>query len=264
MENKNKIRIAFGIVILSMLVGLILGSGMMGLLSLSSNADQPTLSITAMGISTLFMAVPVLFYLIKRQIPFKSALRLNGVSVKSLLSIILLSVGIIILIDEVDRLVYILFGQPEYLAELAEQLKITSLYSGIAIVVTTVLIAPIIEEMLFRGYFQKVLEDVWQDVTKAILVTGIFFAFVHLNPYWIVQIYLLGVVLGYLAWRTNSIIPSLILHGLNNGFAVALNNSPDIFNKYYNWHGQVNPIWIIVAIIFVMLGFRYLNHDLES
>ena len=264
MENKNKIRIAFGIVILSMLVGLILGSGMMGLLSLSSNADQPTLSITAMGISTLFMAVPVLFYLIKRQIPFKSALRLNGVSVKSLLSIILLSVGIIILIDEVDRLVYILFGQPEYLAELAEQLKITSLYSGIAIVVTTVLIAPIIEEMLFRGYFQKVLEDVWQDVTKAILVTGIFFAFVHLNPYWIVQIYLLGVVLGYLAWRTNSIIPSLILHGLNNGFAVALNNSPDIFNKYYNWHGQVNPIWIIIAIIFVILGFRYLNHDLES
>ena len=62
MGNKNKIRIAFGIVILSMLVGLILGSGMTGLLSLSSNAKQHTLSITVMGISTLFMAVPVIVY----------------------------------------------------------------------------------------------------------------------------------------------------------------------------------------------------------
>jgi membrane protease YdiL (CAAX protease family) len=264
LDNKNKIRIAFGIVILSMLVGIAFGGGLIGLLSLFADTDQPTMSITAMGISTIFMAIPVLVYLKYRHIPFKFALRLNGISIRSLSAVLFLSIGIIILIDEIDRLVYILFGQPEYLEELAEQLKITTIYSGIAIVITTILIAPLIEELLFRGYFQKVLEDEWQDVTKAILVTGIFFAFVHMNPYWIVQIYLLGVVLGYLAWRTNSIVPSLILHGLNNGFAVALNNCPDIFIKYYNWHCQVNPIWLMIAIIFVILGYRYLNHDIES
>jgi len=247
-----------------MLVGIVFGSGLIGLISIWRDLDQPAVSITAMGISTIFMIIPVLVYLRYRQIPFKSALRLNRISIRSLSAIILLSIGIIISIDEIDRLVYILFGQPEYLEDLAEQLRITSLYGGIAIVVTTVLIAPLVEEILFRGYLQKVLENEWQDVTKAILVTGIFFAFVHMNPYWIVQIYLLGVVLGYLAWRTNSIVPSLILHGLNNGFAVALNNRPDIFNNYYNWHGQVNPIWIFIAIIFVILGFRYLNQDLES
>ena len=93
---------------------------------------------------------------------------------------------------------------------------------------------------------------------------SLFFALVHMNPYWIVQIYLLGLVLGYLAWRTNSIIPGLILHGLNNGFAVALNNAQDIFNKYYNWHEHVNPFWVILAIIFIFIGFKFLNHDLEK
>lgn len=264
MNNKNKIRIAFGIVILSMLVGIVFGGGLIGVLISFFDTDQPTITIAAMGISTLFMAVPVLVYLRYRQIPFKSALRLNGLSARSVLAIIMLSIGVIVVIDEIDRLVYLLFGQPDYLEDLANQLKITSLVNGVIIVITTIIIAPIVEEMLFRGYFQKVLEEEWQDVTKAVLVTGVFFAFVHLNPYWIVQIYLLGVILGYLAWRTNSILPSLILHGLNNGFAVALNNAQDIFSKYYNWHGQVNPLWIFIAIIFIILGFRYLNHDLES
>jgi membrane protease YdiL (CAAX protease family) len=202
--------------------------------------------------------------LIFKRTNLKSSLRLNPISLQSLLAIILLSIGLIIIIDELDRIVYTLFGQPEYLKELVEQLKITSLFNGIIIVATTVLVAPLVEEMLFRGYLQKVLEDNWKDVTKAVLITSLFFAFIHLNPYWVVQIYLLGLVLGYLAWRTNSIFPSLILHGLNNGFAVALNNAQDYFNKHYNWHEHVNPLWVAFALILIFFGFRIMNHNLEN
>ena len=191
-------------------------------------------------------------------------MRLNRISTRSFIAIIIISIGFIILVDELDRIVYTLFGQPDYLEDLVEQLRITSMFNGLIIIITTAIVAPLVEEMLFRGYLQKVLEDNWQDITKAILVTSLFFALVHMNPYWIVQIYLLGLVLGYLAWRTNSIIPGLILHGLNNGFAVALNNAQDVFNKYYNWHEHVNPFWVIVAIIFIFIGFKFLNHDLEK
>ena len=148
--------------------------------------------------------------------------------------------------------------------ELVEQLKITSVHNGIIIILTTAIIAPVVEEMLFRGYLQKVLEESWEDITKSILVTSLFFALVHLNTYWIVQIYLLGMLLGYLSWRTNSIIPGIILHGLNNGFAVFLNNVEDVFSRYYNWHEHVNPAWIIIAIFIVYLGFKILNKDLEN
>jgi membrane protease YdiL (CAAX protease family) len=264
LENKNNLRIAFGIVLLSLLLALALGALLVGGLSATTDLTTTDITLISMLISTFFIGVPVIIYLISKRIPLKSALRFNPISIKSVFAIILLSIGFIVIIDELDRIVYTLFGHPDYLEQLVEQLKLTSIFNGIIIVASTVLIAPFVEEMLFRGYLQKVLEDNWQDVTKAVLVTSLLFAFVHLNLYWVVQIYLLGLVLGYLAWRTNSILPSLILHALNNGFAVALNNAQDYFNEYYNWHEHVHPLWVICAIILVFTGFRILNHDLES
>lgn len=240
-----------------------IGAGILGILQSFTDLNETKIALISLLLSTLLIAIPVLFYLRYSKISPSAALRLKRISIKSFIYIMILSIGIIILIDELDRIVYTLFGEPEYLESLADQLKITSLFSGIIIIATTLFVAPFIEEMLFRGYFQKVLEDSWRDVTKAILVTSLFFALVHLNPYWVVQIYLLGLVLSYLTWRTNSIWSGLILHGLNNGFAVALNNAQDIFNKYYNWHEHVNPLWIACAIIFVLLGFKFLNDDLE-
>jgi len=262
--SKNDIRIAFGIVLLSLLFALAVGAVLIGVLTNITGLASNEISLISMLFSTLFIGVPVIIYLRVKSVSLKSALRFNSISLKSLFAITLLSIGTIIIIDELDRIVYTFFGQPDFLEDIVKQLKITSLFYGLIIVITTAIFAPFIEEMLFRGYLQKVLEDNWQDITKAVLATSLFFAFVHLNPYWIVQIYLLGLVLGYLAWRTNSILPGLILHGLNNGFAVALNNAEDIFNMYYNWHQHVNPFWIVVAIIFVLLGFKILNHDLET
>jgi hypothetical protein len=169
-----------------------------------------------------------------------------------------------VIIDELDRLVYALFGSPDFLVELVEQLRITSFYNGFFIILTTVIVAPMVEEMLFRGFLQKVLEESWEDITKVILIISLFFALVHLNPFWIVQIYLLGMLLGYLSWHTNSIIPGIILHGFNNGFAVALNNAGNVFNQYYNWHEHVNPLWIFIAIILIIFGFKMLNKDMEN
>ena len=210
------------------------------------------------------IALPVIVYLRINSLSVRRRLRIKRISKNTLFSIIIISVGFIIIIDALDRIVYALFGSPDFLGDLVEQLKIKSALNGILIILTTIIVAPLVEEMLFRGFLQKVLEESWEDITKAILVTSLFFALVHLNPYWIVQIYLLGMLLGYLSWRTNSIIPGIILHGLNNGFAVALNNVEDVFNRYYYWHNHVNPAWIVFAIIIIFLGFKMLNKDLEN
>ncbi|MEE8341704.1 MAG: type II CAAX endopeptidase family protein [Candidatus Neomarinimicrobiota bacterium] len=265
MNQKINIRIAFGIVIFSLLIALIIGAALVSILMvLMPNAESANISLFSMLLSTVFIGIPVVIYLRFNRLSIRERLRINNISLGTLLSIIIISIGFIIIVDELDRIVYILFGQPEFLREIAEQLRITSINNGVLIILTTVVVAPFVEEMLFRGYLQKVLEESWGDITKAILVTSMFFALVHLNPYWIIQIYLLGMVLGYLAWRTNSIIPGIILHGLNNGFAVALNNVEDVFSRHYNWSGHVNPLWIFIAIVLVILGFKMLNKDLES
>jgi membrane protease YdiL (CAAX protease family) len=265
LNNSNNIRIAFGIVILSLLFAIIIGAGFTSLFqALLPNIDSTNISLLSMLVSTIMIGLPAIAYIHVNGLSFRKRLRINKISQNTLSSIIIISIGFIVIIDELDRIVYALFGSPDFLGELVEQLKITSIYTGLLIILTTVIVAPLIEELLFRGFLQKVLEESWADITKAILVTSLFFALVHLNPYWIVQIYLLGMLLGYLSWRTNSIIPGIILHGLNNGFAVALNNAENVFNRYYNWYEHVNPFWIFIAIILIIFGFKMLNKDLEN
>jgi uncharacterized protein len=265
LDKNNNIRIAFGLVILSLLIAIIFGSGIVSILKLVlPNIETANISLLSMLVSTLMMGLPVIIYLRINKFSIRQRLRINKISQNTLFSIIIISIGFIIIIDELDRIIYILFGSPDFLVELVEQLKITSVYTGFLIILTTIVVAPIVEELLFRGFLQKILEESWEDITKAILVTSLFFALIHLNPYWIVQIYLLGMLLGYLSWRTNSIIPGIILHGLNNGFAVALNNAENVFNQYYNWHEHVNPLWLFIAIILIIFGFKMLNKDLEN
>jgi len=265
LNKNNNTRIAFGIILLSLLFAILVGAGFVSILkALLPNFDPITISLLSMFVSTLMIALPVIVYLHINGLSIRKRLRINRISKNTLFSIIIISVGFIVIIDELDRIVYALFGSPDFLDELVEQLRITSIFNGVLIILTTIIVAPLVEEMLFRGFLQKILEESWEDITKAILVTSLFFALVHLNPYWIVQIYLLGMLFGYLSWRTNSIIPGIILHGLNNGFAVALNNAEDVFNRYYNWHNHINPAWIVFAIIIIFLGFKMLNKDLEN
>ena len=265
MNKNNNIRIAFGIVLLSLLFAIIVGAGLVSILKvLLPSFDSTNISLLSMFVSTLMIALPVIIYLHINGLSIRRRLRINKISKNTLFSIIIISAGFIVIIDELDRIVYNIFGSPDFLSELVEQLNITSIYNGFFIILTTIIFAPLVEEMLFRGFLQKVLEESWEDITKAILVTSLFFALVHLNPYWIVQIYLLGMLLGYLAWRTNSIIPGIILHGLNNGFAVALNNAENVFNRYYSWREHVNPFWVFIAIILIIFGFKMMNKDLEN
>jgi hypothetical protein len=74
-----------------------------------------------------------------------------------------------------------------------------------------------------------------------------------------IQIYFLGLILGFLAWRTGSVIPSLILHGLNNAMAIILSFSIGESNSLYTWNGHVSPWVLLLAIGLIFFGFKGIN-----
>ena len=122
-----------------------------------------------------------------------------------------------------------------------------------------VIVAPIGEEIVFRGFLQKFLEKYWKDITRAVLVTSLFFAMIHFNPFWTIQIYLLGVILGFLAWKTNSVIPSIVLHIINNGSAFILTNIGEGTMGFYLWKDNVSPIFILLAVFLIYKGLEGIN-----
>ena len=169
------------------------------------------------------------------------------------------SIGLIILSDEFDRLIQVFIPSPNYIVDLNNLLQPESVFGYILLIIAIAIIAPIGEELLFRGFLQQFLEQHWKDITRAILITSLFFSIIHMNPYWFIQIYILGIMLGFLSWKTNSIFPPLILHALNNGTALLFSFIDPEKSSWYLWNNHVAPWVLLLAIVLVYMGFIGLN-----
>ncbi len=86
---------------------------------------------------------------------------------------------------------------------------------GPGALVTVCLLAPVLEEMLFRGI---ILRSFLSQYTRwqAILGSALLFGFAHLNIYQFVVGLLAGALLGWLYERTRSLIPCIALHAAYN------------------------------------------------
>ncbi len=90
--------------------------------------------------------------------------------------------------------------------------------------VMAVAIAPLFEELFFRGFIQPLLSRTFGTIA-GILLTAMLFGSLHLFEYayawqYAVFISLAGAVFGWLRVRTNSIIPSTVMHGCFNAVSV--------------------------------------------
>ncbi len=222
-------------------------------------ADNQTTNFLALFIGQGFMIIPLLLFLTARKESLVECLRLRKLSLPVVCITFVLSFGIIVIVDEFDRLAGLLFTPPEYMDQLGYMLKFDSFNMAMFLMFGIVILAPLGEELLFRGFLQKFLEEHWQDVTRAVLVTSLFFAIIHLNPFWLIQIYLLGVMLGFLAWRTGSIWAGFILHAANNLMALLFTNYNQALEGIYSLNGHVAPWILIVGIGCIVFGFNLLN-----
>jgi|TARA_B100000029_G_scaffold110329_1_gene102185 hypothetical protein len=259
MNNTFSIRAAFGIVVVSILSAFLAGGIVLGIGLSNPDSSQKFYTFISFIIGQGFMLVPLFWFLISRKEPLLKRLRLNHISSSTAGFSVLLSAGLIVLSDELDRIIQIFVPAPEYILDLNGILQPETVTGFILLFMAIALIAPMGEELLFRGFLQQFLEKHWQDVTRAILVTALFFAMIHMNPYWFVQIYLLGIMLGFLSWRTGSVIPPLILHGMNNGIAMVLSFADYGDENFYLWNGHVAPWILVLAVGSLVYGFRGIN-----
>jgi membrane protease YdiL (CAAX protease family) len=70
---------------------------------------------------------------------------------------------------------------------------------------------------------------------------------------------MLGVILGFLAWRTGSIWASFILHAANNLVALLFTNYNQVLDDIYTWLGHVAPWILLIGVGCIYVGFNWLN-----
>jgi membrane protease YdiL (CAAX protease family) len=120
---------------------------------------------------------------------------------------------------------------PEVLRELAEPYKkgmeeltrvvvhANSPAELMTVILVVAVVPAIVEELLFRGLIQKVFERLMSPVVSAILA-GTVFGLFHLNPFEVVPLIGIGVFLGMLRYRSQTILLPILVHFINNFIAI--------------------------------------------
>ena len=119
-----------------------------------------------------------------------------------------------------------LFGT-DFLYQGEDSERRQQLFSGIAGALYCCVMGPIIEEIGFRGIFLGGLLKTRCRPWIAILISAVVFALFHGFGAQFVTALLFGILVGWLYWRTGSIIPSIIIHIANNSLtAIDISGQP--------------------------------------
>lgn len=85
-------------------------------------------------------------------------------------------------------------------------------------VITIALVAPLLEEVLFRGAIQGYMMRRYNPWT-AIVCASLIFGIIHMNPVQTVYAALIGGIFGWIYYRTGSLLSVIVGHVLNNSIA---------------------------------------------
>ena len=124
--------------------------------------------------------------------------------------------------------------------------------------IIVVFLTPIAEEMVFRGGILRKLLSCVPNPWIAIVVTSIVFGIAHGNMPQFIHAVIIGILLGWTYWRTQSILPALVVHLVNNLAASTLCHMypydlditlPEMFHGNLVLMYSVIAVSIIVAIV---------------
>ncbi|MBZ9685010.1 CPBP family intramembrane metalloprotease [Clostridium estertheticum] len=140
-------------------------------------------------------------------------------------------------------------SMPDFINGAFEELTV----SPIKLILSAAVIAPIYEEIIFRGILLKGMSKKINP-TIALVVSALFFAVVHLNVPQGINAFLLGLVIGFIYLTTDSIYLSIFAHFINNLLALSVSSSFALIGGKYalEIHGMFFILGVILLVIACM------------
>ncbi|MBU3176875.1 CPBP family intramembrane metalloprotease [Clostridium estertheticum] len=137
---------------------------------------------------------------------------------------------------------------PSFINEAVDELAVSPIIS----IISVIIVAPIYEEIIFRGILLKGMSKKTNPAV-AIVVSALLFAVVHMNIPQGINAFLLGLVLGFIYLNKKSIYLSIFAHFINNVLALSLTSFfSSIGGKYAI---EIHCIFIFVGIILLIIAF---------
>ena len=222
--------------------------------SLQSIPIQDLTTVLAIVNISTFGAVVVLGSAWSR-VSVRQLFCLRGFSPILILPMVVMMLGLIIVVSELDNVLQRFLPIPDWLIEMLGEL---GLGEGFALgtFIVLVVVAPITEEPLFRGIllhgFTRNYGAWW-----AVIVTAFLFGAIHMNPWQFVGAFFLGLAFGWWTLETRSILPAILGHAMNNGMVVITADVLDVeiqgFNAWEEGMQVHQPWWFTLLGVFLLV-----------
>ncbi|MDZ7806369.1 MAG: type II CAAX endopeptidase family protein [Gracilimonas sp.] len=154
---------------------------------------------------------------------------------------------------------------PDVMAEMQEtmaEMITTFLKSDNALVLGVIhigVVPAICEEIMYRGYVQRALEKSW-GIIAAILISGALFGAYHLQISNFIPLATLGVFLAYLTYVSDSLIPAMVAHFVNNGGQViASNYYPEMLDQKVSPEMEIPIFLVLISVVGTTFLLYYLH-----
>ena len=252
---KTSIKLVFACLICQLLGGLIAAPiGMLIAYFQAGEVNQVLMMDYTMPLAMVIQFALMVLYIGRRGYLTGESRLYAPVKMTYLAAVLVTGIGAIFLEDELLRLLQM----PDWMEASFEQVS----GSWLGIFCVTIL-GPIVEELLFRGAVTKELLRKFNPAT-VIVISGLLFGLIHLNPEQVLGASLIGILLAWLYWRTGSLIPCMVLHIFNNALSVWFSKSYPECEHFRDFFPEGSYLVVLgVAVVALLGGLHLLWHTKE-
>jgi sodium transport system permease protein len=211
----------------------------------------------------IIILLPVLLILRVSKTNIKKTLRLNPTKPANFVLALFAIIPALIIVAVISQAINLIFPVSESYMEGMKNF-LDAQQHGFWLSIFVIGILPgICEETMFRGFiingFKKM--GFW----RSIVISGVLFGVFHLDPFRLLPASLLGMWLGYMLLRTNSIYVPMFAHFVNNSFTIIVTSYGDKIPIIKSMFGEDTiPYWYIAPALLIMFliyrSFERLNN----
>lgn len=197
---------------------------MMALMIFVFKADYNSSSWFQLFTYTFAFGIPILAFdfLVTRPKGIKLNFNFSSSSASTFVQVFLMMLGMMLISEFITALLptegYI-WG--ELYQSFLEQMNALAI-DPFALVLMVAVLAPVLEEILFRGIIMKALLNRGLHPYRSILISAFIFGLMHIYPWQFLGAFLIGLVLGLVYYKTKSLLLPILMHAFNNFIAAML------------------------------------------
>lgn len=270
-------RVAFGLTFAVTALPLVVVLGVAALESLASGVPlREAVAGTVADLVTVALAQAlgtalVIFLALSREAPesYREALFVNPLPSRTLLVAFLAGLAMHLLVAEAANVIEELVPRSmEQKVRMALLLAPRDVASGLALVLAVIVVAPVSEELFFRGLVLPRL-SLRAGTLEAQLLTAMLFGVSHAlgGPHVVIPATLAGLALGYVARAQRSVLTSVAMHAGSNALPLlvtpAIARVPGL-NQLHDGPLHLSPALVGFAALVMVAAIPYLSRDLPD